>query len=46
MISLRLNVLEPGDATCCPSGLRRQELVLRGGQLIEARTASSAQDRS
>ncbi len=46
VISLRLNVLEPGDATCCPSGLRRQELVLRGGQLIEARTASSAQDRS
>ena len=46
VISLRLNVLEPGDATCCPSGLRRQDLVLRGGQLIEARTASSAQDRS
>ena len=39
VISLRLNVLEPGDAACCPSGLRRQELVLRGGQLIEARTA-------
>jgi hypothetical protein len=46
VISLRLNVLEPGDATCCPSGLRRQELVLRGGQLIEARSASSAQGRS
>ena len=46
VISLRLNVLEPGDATCCPSGLRRQNLVLRGGQLIEARTASSAQGRS
>jgi hypothetical protein len=46
VISLRLNVLEPGDATCCPSGLRRQELVLRGGQLIEARSASSVQDRS
>jgi hypothetical protein len=46
VISLRLNVLEPGDASCCPSGLRRQELVLRGGQLIEARTASSAQGRS
>jgi len=45
VISLRLNVLEPGDATCCPSGLRRQELVLRGGQLIQARSASSAQGR-
>jgi hypothetical protein len=46
VISLRLNILEPGDANCCPSGLRRQDLVLRGGQLIEARTASSAQSRS
>jgi hypothetical protein len=46
VISVRLNVLEPGDAACCPSGLRREDLVLRGGQLIEARTASSAQGRS
>ena len=46
VISLRLNVLEPGDASCCPSGLRRQDLVLRDGQLIEARSGSSAQDRS
>jgi hypothetical protein len=46
VISLRLNVLEPGDASCCPSGLRRQDLMLRGGQLIEARSASSAHDRS
>lgn len=40
VISLRLNVLEPGDASCCPSGLRRQNLVLRGGQLVEARSAA------
>jgi hypothetical protein len=46
VISLRLNVLEPGDAACCPSGLRRQALVLRGGQLIEARSAADAQNRS
>jgi hypothetical protein len=46
VISLRLNVLEPGDAACCPSGLRRQELVLRGGQLVEARSASGADNRS
>jgi hypothetical protein len=46
VISLRLNVLEPGDASCCPSGLRRQTLMLRGGQLIEARSAAGVQDRS
>jgi hypothetical protein len=46
VISLRLNVLEPGDASCCPSGLRRQNLMLRGGQLIEARPAAGVQDRS
>jgi hypothetical protein len=46
VISLRLNVLEPGDAACCPSGLRREELVLRGGQLIEAGSAPSEQGRS
>lgn len=46
VISLRLNVLEPGDAACCPSGLLRQELVLRSGQLVEARPASSAEGRS
>ncbi|MEM7024029.1 MAG: hypothetical protein AAF637_15775 [Pseudomonadota bacterium] len=41
VISLRLNVLEPGDATCCPSGILRQALMLRNGQLIEVNTASS-----
>jgi hypothetical protein len=46
VISLRLNVLEPGDANCCPSGLRRQTLMLRGGQLIEATAAAGVQDRS
>jgi hypothetical protein len=46
VISVRLNVLEPGDASCCPSGLRRQALVLRSGQLLEASTASSAESRS
>jgi hypothetical protein len=46
VISLRLNVLEPGDATCCPSGLRRQTLMLREGQLIEATAAAGVQDRS
>jgi hypothetical protein len=46
VISLRLNVLEPGDAACCPSGLRRQDLVLRGGQLVEARSASGTDNRS
>ena len=46
VISLRLNVLEPGDASCCPSGLRRQALLLRGGQLIEAGAAAGVQGRS
>jgi hypothetical protein len=46
VIALRLNVLEPGDAACCPSGTRRQSLVLRGGQLVEARSTSSALNRS
>jgi hypothetical protein len=46
VISLRLNVLEPGDASCCPSGLRRQALILRGGQLIEEHSAAGVQDRS
>jgi hypothetical protein len=46
VISLRLNVLEPGDASCCPSGLRRQTLVLRDGQLIEARSAAGVEDKS
>jgi len=45
-ISLRLNVLEPGDAACCPSGVRQQTLVLRGGQLVEARSTSAAENRS
>jgi hypothetical protein len=35
VISLRLSVLEPGDAACCPSGERQQRLVLRDGQLLE-----------
>jgi hypothetical protein len=46
VISLRLNVLEPGDAACCPSGIRQQTLVLRGGQLVEARSTSAAENRS
>jgi hypothetical protein len=46
VISLRLNVLEPGDASCCPSGLRRQALMLRGGQLVETRSTAGVQDRS
>jgi hypothetical protein len=46
VISLRLSVLEQGDAACCPSGLRREALVLRGGQLIEAGSAASAPGRS
>jgi hypothetical protein len=41
VISLRLNVLEPGDAACCPSGIRRQALMLRNGQLIEVNAAAS-----
>jgi hypothetical protein len=35
VISLRLSVLEPGDASCCPSGQREQRLALRDGQLVE-----------
>lgn len=46
VISLQLNVLEPGDAACCPSGLRRQALVLRSGQLVEPTPAASAESRS
>jgi hypothetical protein len=46
VIALRLNVLEPGDAACCPSGLRRQALVLRSGQLVEPTPAASAESRS
>jgi hypothetical protein len=46
VISVRLNVLDPGDASCCPSGLRRQALVLRSGQLLEASTATSVESRS
>jgi hypothetical protein len=46
MISLRLNVLEPGDAACCPSGIRQQTLVLRGGQLVEARSTAATENRS
>ena len=46
VISLRLNVLEPGDAACCPSGQRRQELVLRSGQLVEERSAATTDRRS
>lgn len=47
VISLRLNVLEPGDAACCPSGIRRQALMLRNGQLIEVNaSASNAENRS
>jgi hypothetical protein len=41
VIAVRLNVLEPGDASCCPSGLRRQSLVLRDGQLAEPSPAAS-----
>ena len=45
-IALRLNVLEPGDASCCPSGTRQQTLVLRGGQLVEARASAVLENRS
>jgi hypothetical protein len=41
VISLRLNILEPGDAACCPSGTREQVLVLRKGQLVEDRSSAS-----
>jgi len=40
IISLRLSVLEPGDASCCPSGQRQQRLVLRDGQLVEVRSSA------
>jgi hypothetical protein len=47
VISLRLNVLEPGDAACCPSGIRHQALMLRNGQLIEVNaTAAASENRS
>ena len=41
VISLRLSVLEPGDASCCPSGERQQRLVLRDGQLVEVTSSAS-----
>jgi hypothetical protein len=41
VISLRLGVLEPGDASCCPSGERRQRLLLRDGQLVEIKSSAS-----
>ncbi len=41
IISLRLSVLEPGDASCCPSGEQQQRLVLRDGQLIEVTSSVS-----
>ena len=41
VISLRLSVLEPGDASCCPSGERQQRLALRDGQLVEITSSAS-----
>jgi hypothetical protein len=41
VISLRLSVLEPGDASCCPSSEQQQRLVLRDGQLIEVTSSVS-----
>jgi hypothetical protein len=41
VISLRLSVLEPGDASCCPSDERQQRLVLRDGQLVEVTSSAS-----
>ena len=41
VISLRLSVLEPGDASCCPSSERQQRLVLRDGQLVEVTSSAS-----
>jgi hypothetical protein len=41
VISLRLSVLEPGDASCCPSGERQQRLALRDEQLIEVTSSGS-----
>jgi hypothetical protein len=47
VISIRLNILEPGDAACCPSGVYRQALILRNGELIEVNaTAPEAGNRS
>jgi len=47
VISIRLNILEPGDAACCPSGVHRQALILRNGELIEVNaTAPNAENRS
>jgi hypothetical protein len=40
VISLRLSVLEPGDASCCPSGEQEQRLVLRDGQLVEVTSSA------
>jgi hypothetical protein len=41
VISLRLSVLEPGDASCCPSGERRRKLMLRDGRLVEVMSSAS-----
>jgi hypothetical protein len=41
VISLRLSVLEPGDASCCLSGQRQQRLALRDGQLVEVTPPAS-----
>ena len=47
VISVRLNILEPGDAACCPSGVHRQALILRNGELIEVNAPSpNAENRS
>lgn len=35
-IRLHLRTLEPGDASCCPSGRRRASFVLRDGELLRA----------
>ena len=45
VISLRLSVLESGDASCCPSGERQQRLVLRDGQLVEITPPASPMPR-
>lgn len=44
VISVRLNVLEPGDAACCPSGIRRQTLMLRNGELIDVQSSAGVGD--
>jgi hypothetical protein len=41
VIALRLTILEPGDAACCPSGTRDEVLVLRDGQLVDERASAS-----